>query len=161
MAQGTRAGHSVSVAYEPPPVGRYVPCDSRSRCSTAGEAPARPRGAGSLAGQEEVKGWCEMSDAKNGKSAEDGILIRTLAELPPGALLDEGELARTFKAARRTIRNMVARRELPPPFRLRGRAFWFAGKVQRHIEAVADRLARQAVRDAARIDSAESGAPPS
>ena len=66
-----------------------------------------------------------------------GRVLRALADLPPGALLDEPALAKALDVSPRTVRAMVARGEIPPGVKLGGRATWLAGRVL-------DRIARAA-----------------
>jgi len=80
-----------------------------------------------------------------------GIIVTKLAELPEKALLDERALAEVLGVTKRTIRRMVRRHELPPPFRVAGRARWFAGKVLDHFKAEAERRATKARAEAVRL----------
>lgn len=70
--------------------------------------------------------------------------------MPEKALIDECALATALSVSKRTVRRMTSRHELPPPFRFAGKATWFAGKALAHIEARADRQARDAELTAAR-----------
>ena len=73
--------------------------------------------------------------------------------MPEKAMLDEGALAAALGLSKRTVRRMVSRNELPPPFRLAGKSTWFSGKVLLHIEARADREARDAERAAKKLEA--------
>jgi predicted DNA-binding transcriptional regulator AlpA len=80
-----------------------------------------------------------------------GRLSTALAVLPEKALLDEAALATALDLSKRTIRRMVSRRELPPPFRFAGKSTWFAGKVLAHVERRADKLAAECARAAGNL----------
>jgi predicted DNA-binding transcriptional regulator AlpA len=69
--------------------------------------------------------------------------------MPEKTLLDESALAEALRLSKRTVRRMVARNELPPPFRFAGKSTWLSGKVLAHFEARAERMIREA-RNAAR-----------
>ena len=86
-------------------------------------------------------------------SANASRVVTALAELPAKTLLDETALAATLGVAKRTIRRMVARFELPPPVPLAGRSTWIADRVVAHIEARAERAARKAEQEARRIEA--------
>ena len=75
-----------------------------------------------------------------------GLVLDTLARLPERALLTEAALAKALRVAPSTLRRMVNRWQLPPPVRLGGRRVWLAGRVLAHIEAAAERAARDAER---------------
>ncbi len=76
------------------------------------------------------------------------MLTTDLATLPSGTLLDERALARCLQVSPRTLRRMVVRGELPPGIRLGGRTVWIAGRVLEHLNARAERIARQAEKNA-------------
>jgi len=78
-------------------------------------------------------------------------IMTGLATLPPDSMLTEAALAGALGVTSRTIRRMSGRFELPPPVRLAGRAIWIAGRVREHIQARAERAAREAERAAAKI----------
>jgi predicted DNA-binding transcriptional regulator AlpA len=80
-----------------------------------------------------------------------GIVITKLTEFPEDTLLDEAALAQALGIHKRTIRRMVRRYELPPPVSFAGRATWQAVKVLKWFETRAERLAREAERDARRL----------
>jgi len=82
---------------------------------------------------------------------QKGICISKLADLPEKTILDTVALADALGVTTRTIRRMVSRFEICPPFRLRGRSMWFAGKVLSYIEAQADRLSHDAEKRATKI----------
>ena len=82
-----------------------------------------------------------------------GRTISSLACLPEKTLLDETALASALCLSKRTIRRMVSRNELPPPFRFAGKSNWMSGKVLAHIEARADRQARDAERAAKKMEA--------
>lgn len=61
-------------------------------------------------------------------------IIPEFADLKPGVLLTEEALARIFRRDSTTVKKMVQRGELPPPFRMAGSNCWTAGAIVRHIE---------------------------
>lgn len=81
---------------------------------------------------------------------KSGVLVG-LANLPPKALVDEYALAGAFCVTPRTIRRMIARHELPPPIRVAGRSQWLVDRVLSHLDARAERAAREAEREEARL----------
>jgi predicted DNA-binding transcriptional regulator AlpA len=93
-----------------------------------------------------VKPECETVPAP-------GRTITALATLPEKTLLDECSLAAALKLSKRTVRRMVSRHELPPPFRFGGKSTWISGKVLDHIEARAEREARDAERAARKLEA--------
>lgn len=82
-----------------------------------------------------------------------GRTITALATLPERTLLDESALSTALNLSKRTVRRMVSRHELPPPFRFGGKSTWLTGKVLAHIEARAERQARDAERAARKLDT--------
>jgi hypothetical protein len=78
-------------------------------------------------------------------------ILTALAELPDRTLLDENALAAALNVTSRTVRRMVNRCELPPGIPFAGRSTWIAGKVLAHIEANAEKAARDADRRAAAV----------
>ncbi|GAJ12285.1 unnamed protein product [marine sediment metagenome] len=80
-----------------------------------------------------------------------GVLIGGLARLPEKTILNGRQLASILKVTPRTVRRMVRRNELPPPVPLAGNSVWLVGRVLAHIEAAAERAAREAERDVRRI----------
>lgn len=73
-------------------------------------------------------------------------ILTGLAGLPEGAMVTEKALADRFGVVPRTIRRMVARRELPPPIAVGGRSVWFADRVLAWLTAEAERREREAER---------------
>lgn len=73
-----------------------------------------------------------------------GRVLRGLADLPSGTLLDEPALAAALDVSQRTVRAMAARGEIPPGIRLGGRTTWLAGRVLAHIGRCAEEAAREA-----------------
>lgn len=86
------------------------------------------------------------------ENAQDGVVIRALADLPERTLLDEAALARAMNISKRTVRRMVSRYELPPPVRFSGRSMWQVGRVLSWFEERADRVARNADRQARKLN---------
>jgi len=133
-------------------------CDAGAVTAAVGEG-ANTTGAERLpAGTERCCAPAPCSEAAAGvrpvgaaSDVDGGWTLTALAELPQRAILDERRLAALLGVTRRTVRRMVQRNELPPPVRLAGRSCWLAGKVLGHIEQAADRAARDAEREAARI----------
>jgi len=82
-----------------------------------------------------------------------GRTITALATLPEKTLLDESALAVALTLSKRTVRRMVSRNELPPPFRFAGKSTWLSGKVLAHIEARAERQASDAERAARKLET--------
>ena len=81
-----------------------------------------------------------------------GRTITALAKMDDKTMVDESALAAALKLSKRSVRRMVQRNELPPPFRFAGKSTWFTGKVLAHIEARAEREARDAERAARKLD---------
>lgn len=77
---------------------------------------------------------------------EHGLQITRLAELPEKAIVDEAKLAEICSVTTRTIRNMVARGELPPPMPFGGRATWIVGRILTWIDERAQKIEREAKR---------------
>ena len=96
----------------------------------------------------EQDGGFEQEVEQPVQSGPRGIVLDALARLPERTILDEGALAKALHVAPRTLRRMVNRWQLPPPVALGGRRVWFAGRVLAHIEAGAERAAKDAERDA-------------
>jgi len=86
---------------------------------------------------------------------QHGLLIETLALLPPMAIIDEARLAEEFGVTSRTIRRMVSRFELPPPISLAGRSVWIAGRVLNHLDAAAERTQQLADKQAKQLRDLE------
>ena len=76
--------------------------------------------------------------------AGTGLAITELATLPEKAILDEARMASIFAVTPRTVRRMVDRGELPPSFRLAGRANWFSGIVVNHLFDLAKKKLNEA-----------------
>lgn len=87
------------------------------------------------------------------KSTEQGRTITALANLPDRTLLDEGALSVALNLSKRTVRRMVTRHELPRPFRFGGKSTWLSGKILQHIEARAEREAREGERAARKLEA--------
>ncbi len=86
-------------------------------------------------------------------SVTGGRTITALAIMPDKTLLDERALASALNVSKRTVRRMVARHELPPPVRFGGKSTWLTGRVLAHVEARAERQARDAERAARKLDA--------
>ena len=80
-----------------------------------------------------------------------GLQVEALGCLPEKTLLDGKQLAKLLGVSRRTLRRMVSRFELPPPVAFAGRSVWMSGRVLGHIEAAAQRAAKEAERQAKKI----------
>ncbi len=72
-----------------------------------------------------------------------GVVITRLAELPERAMVDEAGLARILGISPRTIRNLVARGEIPPSIIIGKRAWWLVGKLLSYLEDRAEESLRQ------------------
>jgi len=83
--------------------------------------------------------------------SDTGGVVRTLGELPAGAILDEKALARAFGRCRRSVQRAVQRGELPPPVRLFGRPSWTVGTILEHVERRLEEARRTAEADARRL----------
>ncbi len=83
-----------------------------------------------------------MKETKMGRVGDPGI-IRTIGDLPPGALIRKDELARMFNRDPVSIDRAVGRGELPPPTRLLGRPVWMAGSIVRHLQSRLEAAARE------------------
>lgn len=100
-----------------------------------------------------VESMRNEEDDRDHAAGRRGVLIVGLAELPAQALLDESALARELSVTKRTVRRMVGRFELPPPVSFAGRSMWQAGRVIAWFEERAERVARNAQREARKLDS--------
>lgn len=83
------------------------------------------------------------------------MIANELASMPEKALIDEKGVAAMFEISTRTAARWVATGEFPPPARVGGRKFWFAGKILAHIEqriAESERLATQRNKAAMRAE---------
>ncbi len=98
------------------------------------------------------EGGAGMAGGQDGTKAGSGEVI-CLAGLDPDAILDETALAGALGVCVRTLRRMVVRHELPPPFKAAGRSRWFAGRVLEHFKRAAERKEKEAERAAAKIRS--------
>ena len=76
-----------------------------------------------------------------------------LGELKPGAIVTEEGMAHLFKRHVVSVKRAVERGELPPPCHLFGSKVWTAGILIRHIERRLEQAAREAEKDAKRIQS--------
>lgn len=82
-----------------------------------------------------------------------GVVIVSLAMLPARAMMDEKGLSSHLGVSTRTIERMVASHQLPPPFRLAKKSWWFAGRILEHFEAAAAKAAEEAAREAERLQA--------
>jgi hypothetical protein len=81
-----------------------------------------------------------------------GIIVG-LGELTPMTLITEEGIARLFGRHVVSVKRAVQRGELPPPCRLFGVNVWTVGLLIRHIERRLEQAARDAEKDAKRIQS--------
>lgn len=93
------------------------------------------------------------------QKAKGGLIIRSFADLPSNAILDEEAMASVFSVTPRTVRNMVRRNQIPPAIPLRGKSVWVAGLVLAHILRAAERAAQNADKQAAAIETAGKSFP--
>jgi hypothetical protein len=80
-------------------------------------------------------------------------IIATLAALHPSAIVTEAGIAHLFSRHLVSVKRAVERGELPPPCQLFGAKVWTAGILIRHIERRLEQAARDAEKDAQRIQS--------
>jgi hypothetical protein len=80
-------------------------------------------------------------------------IIATLAALHPSAFVTEAGIAHLFSRHLVSVKRAVERGELPPPCQLFGAKVWTAGILIRHIERRLEQAARDAEKDAQRIQS--------
>jgi len=99
--------------------------------------------------EESAESTSRMATTKNRKNT--GIFISKLSEISEKTMLNQRAMAEIFCVSKRTIRRMVSRFEIPPPVHIGGQSMWVAGKVIEHIEAQAERLARDAKRRADKL----------
>lgn len=88
----------------------------------------------------------EVARSYDGQLSAEGYLITELALLPERAILDKTKLAAVLRCDPRTINNLVARGELPPPVTLCKRAVWMAGAILNHLEKRIERELSRAQR---------------
>jgi predicted DNA-binding transcriptional regulator AlpA len=86
---------------------------------------------------------------------EAKLADRALDSLPEDAKLTRGELMSMLDVSTNTLRRMVARGDLPRPFRVGARQCWLAGAVrkiwrERQESAIQDELRRVAPRQTRR-----------
>jgi len=79
-------------------------------------------------------------------------VVRLLGELGPGTIISEAALARMLDRHPASIKRAVKRGELPHPTRLLGGPVWTAGSIVRHIEGRLERAAKEAEREARRLE---------
>lgn len=91
------------------------------------------------------------SPATPAPDAAPGRVLRGLAELPPGALLDEAGLAVALGVTARSVRRAVRRFEIPPGLLLGGRRQWLVGRVRAWLDARAAKAEATAEREAQRL----------
>src|SRR5262245_19259946 len=80
-------------------------------------------------------------------------IIAVLGELKPGTVITEEGMAHLFHRHVVSVKRAVQRGELPPPCRLFGAQVWTAGILIRHIERRLEQAAKEAEKDARRIQS--------
>jgi len=97
----------------------------------------------------------ESGASEKGNGANAGIVLR-FENIADSTVIDSTALSEFLGVTKRTIRRMVSRHELPPPFPLAGRSSWFAGKVLAHFKAVADKAEMEAEREAKRLQKFSS-----
>jgi len=94
----------------------------------------------------------DTEDGLEGTSHLPGI-IATLAMLHPNAIVTEEGIAHLFNRHVVSVKRAVERGELPPPCHLFGSRVWTAGILIRHIERRLEQAAKEAEKDAKRIQS--------
>jgi hypothetical protein len=97
----------------------------------------------------------ELALGRDGVSDTQNLpgIIATLAVLHPNAIVTEEGVAHLFGRHVVSVKRAVERGELPPPCHLFGSRVWTAGILIRHIEQRLERAARDAEKDAKRIQS--------
>lgn len=80
-------------------------------------------------------------------------IIAVLGELKPGTVITEAGIAHLFQRHVVSVKRAVQRGELPPPCRLFGANVWTAGALIRYIESRLEQAAKEAEKDAKRIQS--------
>jgi hypothetical protein len=80
-------------------------------------------------------------------------VIAALAVLHPNAIVSEEGIAHLFNRHVVSVKRAVERGELPPPCPLFGSRVWTAGILIRHIERRLEQAAKDAEKDAKRIQS--------
>ncbi len=75
----------------------------------------------------------------------------TLCGYTPNSFVTKQALCRLFGCTDRTLRRMVARRDLPPPDTLNGKSVWRAGILGAWLADAAERKQAQINAEAARI----------
>ena len=76
----------------------------------------------------------------------EGLTITRLAELPARAIIDKTALAGILSCEPRTITNLVARGEIPPPVTLCKRSVWTPGAILDHLERRLESALDEAIR---------------
>jgi hypothetical protein len=106
-----------------------------------------------------------MSDTKSNDPISVGLedsmadpnslpgVIAALAALHPSTIVTEEGMAHLFNRHMVSVKRAVERGELPPPCHLFGARVWTAGILIRHIERRLEQAAREAEKDAKRIQS--------
>jgi len=85
-----------------------------------------------------------METDKGGVETGKGcVVIDTLDALQDGTIVNEKALAGIFGVNDRTIRRMVQRGELPPPFLFGGMRRWRGGDIKAHIGGLAERAQKE------------------
>ncbi|MBM4045491.1 MAG: hypothetical protein FJ279_10270 [Planctomycetes bacterium] len=74
-----------------------------------------------------------------------GVIV-TLGELPAGAIVNEGALARMFGRCVANVKRAIRRGELPPATRLFGQNTWTAGAILAHVNKRLDMALRESER---------------
>lgn len=78
-------------------------------------------------------------------------LITDLGCLPPGTVIEQGELARVFHRHPTSIQRAIERGEIPPPVKLLGKPRWTVGFLLAHLEGRLEAENEKAKKEAARI----------
>ena len=87
-----------------------------------------------------------------GESHNRSGIIAELGELPPGAFVSEGGLARMAGKHKVSIKRAVDRGELPPPVKFLGECGWTAGAIVRHIEKRLEAADKDKIRHARKFE---------
>ena len=97
-----------------------------------------------------------LASANNDRDSEfEAGVIAELGSLGDGAIVYGNGLARMFGKSKMTIKRAVKSGWLPPPIRMFGQDAWTVGCIIRHVEARLDAAAKEAARDAKRVQKYE------
>lgn len=79
------------------------------------------------------------------------LVIDSLANLSPDALLNELALSRALGVSTRTVRRWVSKGDLPRPFPMGAHRIWLVSTLLAHFQDRADQACKEQARELARI----------